>query len=401
VLKLNEMKFIAGFLVFALFFTGLPVPEWLNVPAALAAIGNVRLVQTGTVLNDNIVQNIRINPVNISKAFAICYNRTSSSNPSNRATCELVDSTTLMITTGAVNTTEFIEWQVVEFDSGVRVQRDVTQLEIGTATTTVTIGQVDLTKAFVLITESASSTDQVNDEDWLIRARLTDATTLQLGRNESDTMAVAVSWQVIEMDRASVQSNIVTMEGANSVTGSLSPSVNTDKTFIVYSRALDTGSGGVEGEYQARAELTNDSTVTFTRVGNNTSHILNIAWFAVEMTDDTRVQRGTTNVSVTTDVIADTAISGVNSGNTSVFLSASGGGAATANLDETSWSPVLTGSANLRLWRAGTGTAGDIAWFVVEWAKKFTRLRGTQLRLRGRQIRLLQSDLPLRHINAV
>jgi len=371
----------AGFLAVFLFLPG----------EAQASYGSVSRVQRGSADMASVnVRDITIVSVNPEKTIVFCDHRVSSSNPSARVSCELTNSTTLRLTVG-VAIASTVEWQVIEFSSGVRVQRDITNLAIATASTTLTISSIDTAKAFVFLTDAASSTDQLNDEDWTVRARFPSATSLEIARNESDTMAITVAWQVVEMDLSDVRTGLVTIQKTfASTTATLAPAVNPNKTFVLFTRAADSGTAGIEGKYMVMAELNAaGNTITFTRFA--TLDTVDISWWAVQMLDGTTVRRGLAPTLLTTDTQANSGLSMTAAdGTRTVFFQASMGGdtTQTANLDETSWNVNQVSATTLQAIRASAGTQATTSWQAVEFNKRFDRLRGKSIRLRGRQVRL-------------
>jgi len=246
-----KIFFALGFFLSAVSYLLFPV---------FAEAETVKTIQRGTLTRGFATYpEITLNPsVNPDNTLVLCRFRNNASAIAQSPLCELLNSTTLKVVLGTTDVgtqPNQTEWEVLEFDHNVKVQRDVLQIPLATATTTVTIESVDLTRAFVLITTTASSTSTTIDEEFTIRARLLNATTLELGRNETG-IAVDVSWQVIEMNSASVQSNIASInEGLGTTTAALAPAVDVSRSFVVLTVAASQDSAGFDGQYEVRGEL--------------------------------------------------------------------------------------------------------------------------------------------------
>ena len=105
-----------------------------------------------------------------------------------------------------------------------------------------------------------------------------------------------MAWQVIQI-KSAVQSGLVSLAtNQASITAALSPAVDTTRIFLVFTRRGGTGISGDETLYEVNAQITNGTTLTFSRATQsgaaNTG--VDITWFAVRMTYGTTVQSGTT-----------------------------------------------------------------------------------------------------------
>ena len=104
-----------------------------------------------------------------------------------------------------------VRWYLMEFASGISVQRNSFTLASASSTQDVTITAVDTSKTFALAyATSTSSTSVSNDEQRLLKAELTSSTNLRFTRNESGS-DLHVVWQVVELDGAQVQSGTVSI----------------------------------------------------------------------------------------------------------------------------------------------------------------------------------------------
>lgn len=333
----------------------------------LEAATTVKNVQSGTVTMSPATRTVALTAVDPARSFVLCHNRTNNGVSRSRVTCELTNATTLTITAGFLNASNVVQWYVVEFTSGIAVQRNLAAFGNGTATVNVALNPaVNLAKSFVLISERINDNNQARDERWTIRARLTATNNLELSRNETGT-ALTVAWQVIQIQDATVQSGLTTLlEGNVAVTAAIG-AVDMTKTFVVFSRRGATVAAGIEGRYQVRGELTNATTLTFTRAVNNAvgggNNDVEIAWFAVTLNDGTIVQRGTTTVNA---AFMDVPLAPIVLNRGFPIVSVSGGtNGPNTHLDDTSLTDAFTSTTNLRLQRANTAVPATVAWFVV------------------------------------
>lgn len=338
--------------------------------------GTSKNVQSGSVTMNPATRAVTLGAaVNPALSFVVCYNRTDSSNPTNRVTCEITNATTVTVTASATNSSNVVQWYVVEFSSGMTVQRGVASFGNGTGTVNVSLSPaVDLGKAFVLTSERINTTDQGRDERWNVRARLSSTTNLELTRNETGT-ALSVAWQVIEMNDAAVQSGLVSIANGSASNTAAITAVDPTRSFLVFSRRTQNNVNGVEGLYQVRGELTNNTTLTFTRAG--TQRQIDIAWFVISLNDGTTVQRGTATAAAGTNTQNILLSPSVTLSRSFPLVSASGANnGQSADLDSTSWTPAFPATNNLRLERAGTGTliSSSVAWFAINLGFDPTRI---------------------------
>ncbi len=349
----------------------------------LEAVARELSVQSGTVTfgasTTITVTYPTFKPVNPNRAFVVCQSRNASSHPDQRVTCELTNATTLTITVGDLPSAQTISWYVVEFVSGVSVQRGLAAYG-ASLSLPVAISAVDLAKTFVLITErDTTSTSDSRDEQWATRGQLTSTTNLQLDRTESG-LTVSVAWQAIQINSATVQKGLVTIPiNQTSVTAPLSPAVDLTKTFLVFSRQAGTAIAGTECLYMIRGEITNGTTLTFYRAKQTgaASTTVDIAWFAVSMTDGTTVQGDpsktfTAAIGTTTK---DNALSAIVLNRSVPIYSDSADPASptcTGDLDDLSWSAVFTSTTNLRIQRNASNSSSTAAWFVTQFAPQIS-----------------------------
>jgi len=335
------------------------------------------------------VKTVPITLVTLTKAFVLCQfqmgaNGGNASQANLRVTCELTGPTTLTVTTGVADVTQTVRWYVVEFLSGVTVQSGLFTMPsvASPQTSNVAITNVNLAQSFALISERDTQAATNVDQRFTVRAQLQAANNLRLFRNDSGTDAVVVAWQVIEIDSAAVQSGLVTIpvnQTAITVTlnAALSPPVDIKRTFLVFSRSGGTVVGGEESLYQTTGEITNATTLTFTRnrqTGTANTQV-DIAWFAVRMTDGTTVQSGSAANAVGAAGPQNAVIPTAITINKSIPILSTRGGVAgsVTDLDDTSWAGAFTTTTQLQLSKSPASSntaAATVAWQVVQFNDK-------------------------------
>jgi PQQ-like domain len=303
--------------------------------AAVATKG----IQTGSVVFGTATGSGRINAattnvtlgltVDATKSFVHCTFATAQADTTGRPTCELASNgTTVTITIGALmggaNTTT-VHWYVAEFEGDVLVQRGLASFATGDTQpggAVVTLPTaVTCTKSFVLTTERMNNTNTNQDERWQATATLgtyaspcTSGTTtsLELQRIETGT-AMTVAWQVIQIDGLSVQRGTTcigkTVDGAACTTSGGTQAQSTTKTvtsvtttraFVLTTQRAGTNVAGSEGLYRVRTDVTNATTLTFTRgiqanggAGDNGKNILLTYELVSFLDSQASVQRST------------------------------------------------------------------------------------------------------------
>jgi hypothetical protein len=250
---------------------------------------------------------------------------------------------------------------------------------VGTATVNVPIiTAVNLAKTFVLISARTGSSTTIIDEQFTPTAQLTSTTNLQLTRSVTVTSpALAVAWQVVQIESAVVQSGTATIaQGGTTTTAALNPAVDTTRTFLVFTSDGGIAVAGVESRYLTRGVITNATTLTFTRALNQNvaNGQVNIQWFAVRMTDGTTVQRGT-NTTPSPGTTMNAALTAIVIARSVPMISASGDPGSNADdaLDDNSWAAAFTSTTNLRLTPsafAQNNVNTTVAWEVVQFTDK-------------------------------
>ncbi|MGH8003788.1 MAG: hypothetical protein ACRECJ_03585, partial [Limisphaerales bacterium] len=293
--------------------------------------------------------------------------RINSSNAnSNRVGFQLSNATTLNLQRlGSPTQTTVVDWQAIEFNSGVSVQRRDTTFGIAEATVNIPISAVNLSESFVLVSVATGAGAQNADEEWTVRAHLTSSTNLELTRTQSGT-AITVYWQVVTITGASVQRGLTSIGAGASSAAAAITSVNTSTSFLLFTQRAAAASNGVESEYMVRGQITAPISLNFDRI--STTNSVDIAWQVITLNDGSSVQAG--SIALGTAASSGTAtLSSVDLSRSTSFINVRGGsGTAAGNLDETALTHSLTAATTLSVFRGATGTAADVGWFVVQFA---------------------------------
>lgn len=338
----------------------------------------VNTLQKGTATSSaNGTVTVAISSVDMTKAFLLFNVRSNSNRPvGSIVNGRIASSTTLEFSRVTDETSTIqIQWYVVQYACGVKVQR-------GTTTIPATVNNIAITpvaslsQAFVTWSKTASAADTTMDGNDALVAELTTTSNLQL-RAATAASGHAVWWQVIEFTSAAdinVQKGATSMTGTTlSTTATIPTPVTLGQTFLLVSFQTS-GTGPDMGSRMLRAELTNSNTITFTRGASGTpDDMTEIHWQAVQLTGaivrrgvesfaSAQAQRTATFTAVdTTRSVAFASVaapSGLSGGSTPYVTDDIPGVASfTAN---------LSSATQVVLERANTAAAADVGWFVVQ-----------------------------------
>ncbi|GEM_PF-2997140 len=331
---------------------------------------------TATLAVGSSITTVSINPVNLDQSilwFQVSHNIAAPNNGS--VSGQITNSTTLTFSRVGTSNTVTIQWYVTQFSSGVSVQRGTT-VKTGTPTMNVPINPVDLTLAFVLISDQHSG--GTYNASTFTRARLTSSTNLELSVvGTTTTTPDIVEWQVVEIQSgASVQSGLVSFGTTASTVNVPISTVNPASSFLVFNYRSATGTGSNIGQKMVRGRIISNTQLTFDRAA--TGQAIDIAWYVVSWTDGTTVQSGSTSFT-STQTVNNVTISPVNSNRTITFsgtnqstVGQAGGSTSYTTNDNpgvAAFRHVLTTSTNLQLTRVGTGgTTTSVGWFVIQFS---------------------------------
>ena len=270
--------------------------------SSLHAATIVRSIQSGTTtLTATGTTTVNINSVTMANAFLVFGVQANSVNERTYGVAgNIATATTITFTRAGADSNVTIQWYVIEFSSGVTVQRGSTTIASGARTTNVALTAVNLTNSFPIISTSRNATTNslnVSDE---VQATLTSTTNLALTTGANVSSTVTVQWQVISYTGASVQTGTATLAGgtagteALSTTVTLGTSITPSNSWLLYTfqeaASAELDASGVT----ARGQITDSSTLTFDRyavTGGGSAGALTFRYYLVSFTDGTTVQR--------------------------------------------------------------------------------------------------------------
>jgi hypothetical protein len=274
----------------------------------------------------------------------------------------MTNATTLTFSRFGTGTASTIKWQVFEFEGNVTVQSGTTNL---TATPiNVAITAVDLTKTFVIATMTNSGGGLGSGDSFT--ADLTSTTNLRLSATNGTANSI-IYWQVIQYQDAVVKKFSTNLPaGTASTTTTIVPAITTlSKAMVISNHTIG---AGVVARDLPRTELTNSTTVTYTR-GGGTNAAMNFVTYVVEFTDLTTVERATvpfTTGSITRNRAVTAAASSGLFGPGNQGRQGSTDHITDDNLGHAWFNYELTTLTNLLITRAvGTGSAADAPYQLV------------------------------------
>ncbi len=255
-----------------------------------------------------------------------------------------------------------VQWSVVEFQTGVRVQRGTSAV---TDSGTIPIAAVDPARSFVLVSCSVVSTDVTYGSDDFFRARLAGATALEIV--QSTTAAKDCDWQVVEYQGASVQRGTGTLGAGALTSGPIAvAAVDPARAFVQVTWRT---SGDGSGVNLLRARLTSATTVEVDRAVSGTT--VDYAWEVVEFTDGTRVQSATESLTAA-ETSRTRTVTAVDPSRSVALASAYQRAGQTAYTADDNVGPgwftvALSDASTVRVERAVTGSAAaSVTWFLLE-----------------------------------
>jgi hypothetical protein len=280
-------------------------PSVTSPPTGTQSGRGVKSVQSGIVTNSiNGVTTVPISQVNMTKAFLIFNARHDNGRPvGSEIRGRIATPTTLefaRVTDEAVPTPITVQWYVVEYQSGVRVQRGQIGAQSSTAINAAINPVANLSQAFVTWSKTPTNVDVNWSSDDPTIGELTSNSNLQFrvfGANSGHV----IWWQVVEFtnpnDIGVQKGSAPPMIGTDlSVNVTLPNPVDMNRTFVLVSFATE-GSGPDIGARMLRAQLVNATTITIDRsISGAMDNITEISWQAVELKDGSMAWGGSENL---------------------------------------------------------------------------------------------------------
>lgn len=318
---------------------------------------------TTTIANGNNSVTVSLLDVDRSQSFLVFSSTLSDADPNDyQVGGEITNSTTLTFERTGTQGILSISWQVFEFEGGVNVQHG-SELNVARNTNVdIPIECIDLTKTFAIATIRKSGSQLGSDDG--VTANLVDENTLRLfvtgtaGANVEE-----VYWQVIEYNAAVVKKLTTTMTGTTA-TATITPAVSDlTKTFVI-------GNHGISGDLLCddlpRTELTNSTTVTYTR--NAAINDVNFLTYVVELTDNSTVARGTQSFANGFGTQNVTISAGASSGVIAPGQMGRQGSSTRNGTDDTghAWfTYTITSGTNLQISRDASTQSANAPWQIV------------------------------------
>jgi hypothetical protein len=205
------------------------------------------------------------------------------------ATVRLIAPGTVRIAVDAAVGDHNVYWQVVEFTdpTKIHVQRGTRSLGFGTGSTTATLPTaVDPTRTFVLVS-TRSPGGSVSEV--MVRARLTNSTTITFDRLDTGGSITEIAWEAIELlDGSTVRSGSAAFGSGTTTLNATIAAVDTARSTAF--SGVQNGSGQNAGRHSYNSDditgvgsatlaLSSATQVTLTRANNNSS--ADIGWFVV------------------------------------------------------------------------------------------------------------------------
>lgn len=346
-------------------------------PAAQAAIKGVQsgtLTSTG---NGTSTDTLDI-PVNPASAFLIFNTRHNNDVPGgSMIRGRLTSSNSVEFVRATTETSPInIQWYVVEYAAGVRVQRG----EVSQTNTTINVPLLPLAavnQAFVTWSKTPDPNEIAFSDSDPVAGEITATTNLQFRVSTAPSAVPVISWQVIEfLNPASInvqKGSVTSLIGTNlQATATLAAPVNTNSTFLLTGYRTS-GSGDSIGARMLRAQLTGPSTITFDRsIAGAPDSISEIAWQAIQLNDGSLVQSGSANFQNGIGETNVTLIS-LNTNHAVAFASVQPAGGQNTGRSPSTGTVLGVGSATMTLASAtqlvldrdNTADSCDAGWFVV------------------------------------
>lgn len=274
-------------------------PSTVNIRWYLVEFACGVNVQHGATTLSAATTNVAISPVAALDQAFVTWSKTpaaadATTDQNDALVAELTTTSNLQLRANTTPSSHVVWWQVIEFTNpaDIDVQKGTTTM-LGTATSrTVTLPTaVDPAKTFLLVSFQTSGSG-ADIGARMLRAQLTNSTTLTIDRSVSGTPddITEIFWQTVELEGASVQrgtTNFPSSDGSQSAT--LSPSVDLTRSVVFASVNLAGGlSGGrtpyvtddIVGVASFSPGFASSTQITIQR--NNTAASADVGWFVVQ-----------------------------------------------------------------------------------------------------------------------
>jgi len=309
--------------------------------------------------------NISINEVNLSRTFMVFQQSNPSENqPDQRQWTPKFDNASQISFQRSTVTavTSSFNYQIVESPK-LRTQQGGIAFPDQTNALNITIDEVNLTEAFVIVYGRCAATQNARNHDGFFTANLSTSTRLLIkrGATESDCDAYA-EWQVIEYEGANVQKGNTTFLSGDLVKISKIDAVNLTESFLVFNLLAEGTDPGLDSN-MISGNFTNSSGIAFQRfLDAGTLNDRVIVWYVVSI-PKANVQKGTTEKTNTDPLVIP--ITEINSSSSFVLMNHHDDGTGTAYDNQESLLNI-TNSTALRLRKTTPTGKTTVNWQVIE-----------------------------------
>jgi hypothetical protein len=265
--------------------------------AAAFALGatSIQSVQSGSAVSvGNGTVTVGISSLDTTRAFLFLQTRSNSSDPDGSyLSGKIASSTTLEFqqVNDAADTIN-IEWYVVEYASGVTVQRGEVSQSATTVNVTLPTAVASTAPAFVLWSKRPAAGDVSYGQDDPTAGRLPSNSNLQFKVGTANTNHV-IAWQVVKFDDAA---DVSVTTGTSSILSGTTRNVTIGTvdtaTMLVLAGFMTSDSGADVGERTLRAELASSTNILFERMRPGDDDIDEVVYQVIEFGDGTSVQWG-------------------------------------------------------------------------------------------------------------
>lgn len=253
-------------------------------------MATIKAVQTGTVsfLATDTSKTATITAITTANSVLyLTHSGNNSTQPAQNSVRGAVTNTTTLTFTRTGTGTGFtlqVEFFLVEFTSGVTVQRGSQNLG-DAASANVTITTSSLTTSWSVCSWSLDGFGM--HQDNFVSHYLSTTTNLAIVRGTTGDYLI-VEWQVVTYDNATVQQVSKSLLTTDTTNTSTITSVTTTKTFLEFSYLTGTGAG--QNNYCWNSYLTNATTITYSRITASPSATTRD--YVISISDAIAVQRG-------------------------------------------------------------------------------------------------------------
>lgn len=303
-------------------------------------------------------------PVPVGKSFPMVLTRHATSSRMNTAVTPVLTTevngyfTQILFQRASNNYDVTLVYYIISGDE-FTVQSDLYTLQSGYTSRNVTIGEVDLTKTFVLsYTRQATSDVTYNDSIFRIRVSLTNATTLNFSRSGTGH-TVNNAWYVVTMEGATVEQFTANIPTSGYATDVSVNEVDISKAFLIHTWQSDFI--GAFPSASVIAHFIDNSTI---RCRLNNTPAITVTGFVVShpkikvISGLTAIDSGVSTAQEYVPVDTDISFAVINT--------------ATGTSNNTLVSPAIhctaiLDSGNINFQRNHTGSDCELAWFAIEW----------------------------------